>query len=83
MSSKTIKNKIQDITKEQVSKKRPINIKEIATPFSNLLENVKQSDIYSGNEKTPFSKRHLEYQTIFRYEFAGELRKFFRKQEEN
>jgi len=77
MSSKISKKKVQEITNDQLSKKRPVNIKEITVPFSDLLDNERPLDIYSGKEKIPFNKRHPEYQAIFRYEFAGELRKFF------
>jgi len=80
MSSKTVKKKIQVSTKDLISKKRPINIKEITIPFSEFLGHVKHSYIYHGNDKLPFKKRHPEYQTIFRNEFSGELRKFFKDQ---
>lgn len=76
MSSKTIKRKIQEITKD-LSENRPINIKEITIPFSEFLDHNSPSDIYSGKDKIPFSKHHSEYQTIFRNEFTGELRNFF------
>ncbi len=79
MSSKTVKKKIHDSTKDQISKKRPINIKELTVPFSELLDHVKPLYIYNGNEEIPFKKRHPEYQTIFQYEFGGDLRKFFEK----
>ena len=72
MSSKTIKKKIQDISKDQFSKKRPINIKEITIPFSEFIDHNGPLDIYSGKEKIPFTRRHPEYQAIFRNEFNGQ-----------
>jgi len=83
MSSKTVKKKIQVSTKVQISKKRPINIKKLAIPFSEFIGHVKPLYIYSGEEKVLFNNRHPEYQIIFKNEFSGELRKFFRNQEKN
>ena len=70
MSSRSSKDTIQDITKEQLSKKRPINIKEITIPFSNFLNHVNPSDFYDGKEKIPFNQRHPEYQNILLDEFV-------------
>ena len=69
MSSKTRKETIQNMTKEQLSKNRPIKIKEITIPFSILLDHINPSDIYNGEEKIPFNKQHPEYQKILLNEF--------------
>jgi hypothetical protein len=74
MSSKTIKKKIQDISKEQFAKNRPINVKEIAISFSKFFDQSNSSYIYSGGEKIPFCKRHAEYKNILLNEFVEELR---------
>ena len=76
MSSKISKEKVQLLSKDHLSKIRPLNIKEITIPFSKLIA-VNSIYIYNGKEKIPFKKRHPEYQAIFRNEFSGELRKFF------
>lgn len=70
MSSKTIKKKIPDITKDQLSKKRPINLKEITISYSKFFDHVNPSYIYSGSEKIPFCERHPEYQNILLNEFV-------------
>ena len=70
MSSKTSKEKFQEISKVRLSKNRPINIKEITIPFSSLLDHINSSDIYNGEAKIPFCKRHPEYQTILLNEFV-------------
>jgi hypothetical protein len=70
MSSKSRKDTIQDVTKQQLSKNRPFNIKEITIPFSSLLDHVNPSDIYNGEEKIPFKKQHPEYQKILLNEFV-------------
>ena len=76
MSSKTSKDKFQVASKDQLSKNRPINIKEITIPFTKLID-VNPLYIYSGKEKIPFNKRHPEYQAIFLNEFAGEFNLHF------
>lgn len=70
MSSKIIKKKIQDISKDQFSKRRPINVKEITISFSKFFDHINPSDVYSGSEKILFCDCHPEYQNILLNEFV-------------
>jgi len=70
MSSKIIRKKIQVISKDQFSKKRPINVKEITISFSKFFDHIDPSYIYSGSEKIPFCERHPKYQNILLNEFV-------------
>jgi hypothetical protein len=75
MSSKSNKESNQEVTKQE---EKPIDIRKLALPFSELIEHATPLEVYNGKEKIPFNRRHPEYQVIFRNEFAGELQRFFK-----
>lgn len=48
-----------------------VDYSKIVIPFSKMFKPYKPKDIYSGNERIPFSERDPEYKMIMRYEFAN------------
>ncbi|MFX1426311.1 MAG: hypothetical protein ACFFBE_07650 [Promethearchaeota archaeon] len=42
---------------------------QLIIPFSKIFKSCQPRDIYSGNEKIPFNKKHSHYKMILKAEF--------------
>lgn len=54
------------------------NIPKIFIPFTKFFENQDKKDIYSGNEKIPFNKKHPIFRALMRIEFEDAMRRYLK-----
>jgi len=76
MSSKSVKRKHEEVRKYEVTVEDHFDLRRAVISFSKLSEYSAPEYIYTGQEKIPFKKRHPEYQSILRHEFASSIKKF-------
>jgi len=79
MSSKSIDKGVLDINDSANIFEELFSLKDLVISFTEIFGSEKPQYIYIGNEKIPFKKRHPVYQTIFKKEFAENIRKLMKK----
>jgi len=75
MSSKPIKRKHEKVIKFEVLVEDHFDLRRAVISFSKLSEHSTSKYIYTGQEIIPFKKRHPEFQSILRNEFASSIKK--------
>ncbi|MFX1357191.1 MAG: hypothetical protein ACFFA8_07875 [Promethearchaeota archaeon] len=53
-----------------------LNKSNVIIPFSEFFNKETRKDIYDGNEKLPFNKKHPIFKALMRIEFEDAMRKF-------
>ncbi|MFW9938112.1 MAG: hypothetical protein ACFFD5_10720 [Candidatus Thorarchaeota archaeon] len=61
---------------ENSNSKFVINTSNVIIPFSKFFNKETRNDIYDGNEKIPFNKKHPIFKALMRIEFEDAMRKF-------
>lgn len=74
MNSKSKNKNHLEITDDNFDCEEHLNLKSLLISFSQFSSIKSTNYIYNGNKKIPFKKRHLEYQAIFKKEFAKAIR---------
>jgi hypothetical protein len=81
MSLETVKEKSLNLSKN--SARNLIETKNIFikffVPFSKLMKNQNQADIYTGEESIPFENRDPLFKSILRKEFSNAIKEFSKK----
>lgn len=73
MSSKSEKEKYEDILDYGILREDPLNLKLAILSYTSFSKSEKF--IYDGHERIPFQERHPIYQAILRNEFTNLFRK--------
>ncbi|MGB5911544.1 MAG: hypothetical protein WBH31_10160 [Promethearchaeia archaeon] len=55
-------------------------LNDVVIPFSDLIKTRNNQDIYNGNEKIPFKKRHPVFKAFMKIEFEDGIRDLSIKQ---